>query len=102
MFTDLALVLGVIALANVVFNNFERHLPLWRRISKHGLVFVAVCLIRIYAGRIGMLVFLAAMTTGQLVLHAWWFPKNGINGLTAEPYDKYLALVSRMKSRTKE
>lgn len=33
-----------------------------------------------------------------VVIHAWWLPKHGINGLTAEPYDKYLALVTRSRS----
>jgi hypothetical protein len=34
-----------------------------------------------------------------VVIHAWWLPRHGIDGLTAEPYDKYLALVTRAPRR---
>lgn len=37
------------------------------------------------------------MTLGQIYLHGWYFPKHGINGLTAEPYDKYLEVIEKMK-----
>jgi hypothetical protein len=30
-------------------------------------------------------------------LHGWYFPKKGINGLTAEPYDRYLEVIQEMK-----
>jgi hypothetical protein len=27
-----------------------------------------------------------------LIIHGWWLPKKGINGLTAEPKEKYYEL----------
>ncbi len=39
------------------------------------------------------------MTVGQVILHGWYFPKHGINGLTAEPYDIYLETIERMKGK---
>lgn len=95
----LGLVLGGIVLGNVVFNAFEKHLPWWRRVLKHGLVFGIVAAVRIALGAGALLAVLGVITAGQLVLHAWYFPKHGINGLTAEPYEKYLELISKMKKR---
>ncbi|MHA2131927.1 MAG: hypothetical protein ACW99L_18315 [Promethearchaeota archaeon] len=37
------------------------------------------------------------LTIGQIILHAWYFPKHGINGITAEPYEMYLELIGKMK-----
>ena len=42
------------------------------------------------------------MTIGQVVLHGWYFPKQGINGLTAEPYDKYLETIEKMKGKDRK
>jgi hypothetical protein len=40
---------------------------------------------------------IALMTVGQVYLHGVYFPKHGINGLTAEPHDKYLEVIEKMK-----
>ncbi|MDP1823414.1 MAG: hypothetical protein Q8L48_09235 [Archangium sp.] len=93
----LGLVLLGIVVGNVVFNNFEKHLPWWRRVAKHGLVFGVVAAVRILFGGWALLAVLGALTIGQVVLHAWYFPRHGVNGLTAEPYERYLALIARMK-----
>jgi len=95
---DLTIVLFIIILANIVFNNFEKHLPMLRRILKHGLLFIALILVRVFIGQKLFLFILLLLTFGQIILHAWWFPKNGINGLTAKPHDKYLELIKKMKS----
>jgi hypothetical protein len=42
------------------------------------------------------------LTVGQIVLQGWWFPRHGINGLSAEPYDKYLALINEVKGGAKQ
>jgi hypothetical protein len=83
--------------ANIVFNNFEKHLPVWRRVLKFAVLVTALALIGAALGRIAFYASLAILMVGQIVLHAWWFPRHGINGLTAEPYDEYLALIRRMK-----
>jgi hypothetical protein len=95
----LSLVLLGIALGNLVFNNFERHLPWWRRVLKHGLVFCVVAAVRVFAGTAAFLALLGVLTLGQVILHAWYFPKHGVNGLTAEPYDRYLALITKLKGK---
>jgi hypothetical protein len=40
------------------------------------------------------------MTIGQMYLHGWYFPKHGINGVTAEPHDKYLEVIAKMKGNS--
>jgi len=90
------LVLGW-AIGNAVFNNFEKHLPWWRRILKLVILVGALSLIGLLFSRRVMWVLVLLLGVGQVVLHSWWFPRHGINGLTAEPREKYLALIHRMK-----
>lgn len=95
--TQLGLVFAGIVAANVAFNAFEKHLPLWRRVLKHGMLFMFLAAVRIAFGGWALLATLVVFATGQLVLHGWYFPKHGVNGLTAEPYERYLELITRMK-----
>lgn len=97
IFCELLIVALVIVLANIIFNKFEKHLSIGRRFTKHGILFIVILLIRIFLGRTVFLIVLGALTLGQIILHAWWFPKNGINGLTAEPYQDYLNLIRKKK-----
>jgi hypothetical protein len=36
---------------------------------------------------------LGAIALGVLVVHGWWLPRHGVNGWTAEPRDRYNALM---------
>jgi hypothetical protein len=40
-----------------------------------------------------MFVVLGVIAVGVLIIHAWWLPRQGVNGWTAEPRDRYYALV---------
>ncbi|MFN2326426.1 MAG: hypothetical protein ABR551_11135 [Gemmatimonadales bacterium] len=92
---DLAVILGVFSLGSVLFGRFEQHKPRARRVLKVLIVSALYVWIAQAAGRpwAAMFLILAALSAG--VVHLWWLPKHGISGWTAEPYDKYLALVSR-------
>jgi len=81
----------------VVFNNFEKHLPIARRILKLFIVVGTLAITGLLFSRYAFWGVITLMTIGQIVLHGWYFPKKGINGLTAEPYDKYLATIQEMK-----
>jgi hypothetical protein len=85
-----------------VFNNFEKHLPFKRRVIKLFVVIGTLAVIGIFFGRYLFWGIIFVMTVGQAILHGWYFPKEGINGLTAEPYDQYLATIQRMKGKDKE
>lgn len=81
----------------LAFNNFEKHLTLQRRVNKLFVVIGTLAGIGILFGRYAFWVIIAFMTIGQVYLHGVYFPKYGINGLTAEPYDKYLEVIKNMK-----
>lgn len=83
----------------IAFNNFEKHLPVQRRVTKLFVVVGTLAIIGILFGRFAFWGIIILMTIGQIYLHGWYFPKHGINGLTAEPYDKYLSTIEKMKER---
>ena len=96
--TEILIVLTIASLAYfVVFNNFEKHVPAQRRITKLFIVVGTLSVIGILFGRPAFWGLIALMTIGQVYLHGVYFPKHGINGLTAEPYDKYLETIEKMK-----
>lgn len=97
---DILIVLTISSLAYfVVFNNFEKHLPTQRRLTKLVIVNGVLAVIGILFGRVAYWGVIAVMTIGQIYLHGWYFPKHGINGLSAEPYDKYLQVIEEMKRK---
>ena len=95
---EILIVLTIASLAYfVVFNNFEKHLPIARRVIKLFVVVSILAVIGILFSRYAFWGMIALMTIGQVYLHGWYFPKHGINGLTAEPHDKYLEVIAKMK-----
>ena len=96
--TEILVVVAIACIAYfLAFNNFEKHLPLQRRVVKLFVVIGVLTGIGISFGRYTFWAIIALMTIGQVILHGWYFPKQGINGLTAEPYDKYLEVIEKMK-----
>jgi len=95
---EILIVLTIASLAYfVVFNNFEKHLPIERRVIKLLVVIGVLAAIGIFLSRYAFWGVIGLMTIGQVYLHGWYFPKHGINGLTAEPHDKYLEVIAKMK-----
>ncbi len=98
--TEILIVLTIASLAYfVVFNKFEKHVPTKRRITKLAIVVGVLTIIGILFSRYAFWGMIALMTVGQVYLHGVYFPKHGVNGWTAEPYDKYLELTERMKGK---
>ena len=90
---EVAVVTTIFALGNIFMGHWEERTPKWRRALKM-VVFVAIVVgLSAAFGREWAFGFLGAMCVAVLVVHAWWLPKHGINGWTAEPYDKYLELM---------
>ena len=99
-FVEILIVFTIASIAYFfVFNNFEKHLPIQRRVTKLFVVVGVLAIIGILLGRFAFWGLITLMTVGQIYLHGWYFPKHGINGLTAEPYDKYLETIERMKGK---
>ena len=89
---DIAVMASLFAVGNILFGHFEERTPKWRRVLKFFLMTGAIVLISATAGRPWSIGVVAALCSVVLVIHGWWLPKQGINGWTAEPKDKYYAL----------
>ncbi len=97
---EILVVLTIASLAYfVVFKKFEKHVPMRRRIVKLLTVVGVLSIIGIVFSRYAFWGTIGLMTIGQIYVHGVYFPKHGVNGWTAEPYDKYLELTERMKGK---
>ena len=83
----------IFALGNILFGHFEEGKPKWKRVSKVGIVLGVVAAISAVAGPAWGLAPVALMLVIAAVVHLWWLPRKGINGLTGEPKDKYYELM---------
>jgi hypothetical protein len=90
---DVALIMTVFAVGNVLFGHFEAHRPPWRRVLKVVLVTALFVGVSAAAGRGWMFALLGASFVGVAVIHGWWLPKHGVSGWTAEPRERYFALL---------
>jgi peptidoglycan/LPS O-acetylase OafA/YrhL len=94
---EAAIVLGIFAIGNILFGHFEQHNSPVRRLAKVA-VFLGITLaLSATFGRAWGLGWLLLPLGAALYIHLYWLPKHGVNGLTAEPRDKYLELVARRK-----
>ena len=90
---DVAIATTVLMLGHLYFGRFEEHRPRWRRLLKSVLLVAAVVGITAWWGRGWMFVFLCVGSLAVLAIHGWWLPRRGVNGWTAEPRDRYYALL---------
>ena len=90
---DVALLATIFAVGNIRFGHFEAHRPKWRRVLKVPVVTALFVAVDAAAGRGWMWALLGAAALAVVVVHAWWLPKHGVNGWTAEPRERYLALL---------
>jgi hypothetical protein len=92
MWFEVALITTIFAVGNILFGHFEEGTPKWRRLLKFLLFIVITILLTTTVGRLWFYVMLASLTVAVLIIHGWWLPKQGINGWTAEPKEKYYEL----------
>ena len=90
---DVAIATTVLMLGHLYFGRFEEHRPRWRRLLKSVLLVAMIVGTTAWAGRGWMFVLLGVIAVGVFVIHAWWLPQQGVNGWTAEPRERYYALV---------
>ena len=98
---DLIVVTVLWLIANLIFRNFERHVPIYRRLMKLVVILAVLSVAGFVGGKAFFWGAFVALSLGVLALHFWWFPKHGIHPLTAEPHDKYMELIQRMKGRNR-
>ncbi len=94
---DVAIVMGIFAVGSILFGHFEEHKPKWRRLLKVVIVLTLVLTLSATVGRAVAFSVLALPLLAAVVIHAWWLPKNGVNGWTGEPKDRYYELIGHRK-----
>lgn len=88
---DVAVVMTIFAIGNILFGHFEEHKPKLRRVLK-VMVIVGLIAALSSAGLRWIAYMLIAILAGVYV-HGWWLPKHGVNGWTGEPRDRYYELL---------
>ena len=92
LWIDVAVMTSLFALGNILFGHFEERTPKWRRVLKLFVMTGIVVGLSATVGREWSIAFVGTLLGVVAVIHGWWLPRHGINGLTAEPRDKYYAL----------
>ena len=92
MWFEVAIVALFLLVGQIFFAHFEEKTPRWRILCKDALAIVAFVLISYFFGRFWFYVSMIIVLIPVLVIHCWWLPKNGVNGWTGEPKEKYYAL----------
>lgn len=92
MWFEVAIMSTLFAVGHIYFGHFEEQTPKWRKLAKLVLFIGLTILISEFAGRTAFFIFLGVMLLFVIIIHAWWLPKMGINGLTGEPREKYYEL----------
>ncbi len=92
MLLDVAVVAVFLAFGNVAFRHFDPDIPFWRRLLKSLVILAVTALISWYFGRVGVVIAFGVALLPVIYVHAIWLPRNGVNGWTGEPREKYHAL----------
>ena len=90
---DAALVAQLIAVGEVLFGRFSEYQPRLRRVLKAVLGTALFVAISALAGRGWMFAALGVTLALLWGVHGWWLPRHGVSGWTAEPRDRYYALL---------
>jgi hypothetical protein len=94
---DVAVVMTIFAVGNILFGRFEEHKLRWQRLLKVAVVLGAVVGLASTVGRVWAYAPIVVLLGVAAWVHLVWLPRQGINGWTAEPRDRYLELVSKRR-----
>jgi len=92
MWFEISIVAVLLLIGQILFAHFEEQTPRWRILLKHALGILFFVGVSYFFGRFWFYTSLAAALVPVLIIHGWWLPKNGINGWTGEPKNKYYEL----------
>jgi len=99
---DIAVVMSIFAVGNILFGHFEEHKPKIRRVLKVLLVVGITAVLSSTGLRWIAYGLLGVLGMAALYVHGWWFPSHGINGWTGEPKAKYYELLGVTPHRHSE
>lgn len=94
---EITILMSIFAVGNILFGHFEEHKPKWQRVLKVILTTAVFVTVSAFFGRGWAFGLLAMLLLGAVIVHLWWLPKNGVNGWTAEPRDRYYELIKLRK-----
>ena len=92
MWFEVAIVALLLLVGQVFFARFEPEMLRWRMLLRHAFGIVLFVSVSYFFGSFWFYVSIAATLVYVLIIHAWWLPKNGVNGWTGEPKEKYYEL----------
>lgn len=92
MWMEVAVVASIFAVGNILMGHWEAQTPKWRRLLKFVLFIALTTGISAGVGRVWAFGFLGLLGVFILIVHGWWLPRQGINGWTGEPKEKYYAM----------
>lgn len=90
---DVAVVMTVFALGNILFGHFEEHKPKWLRVLKVLVVLGATVGLSALGLRWVAYLLIGALGLAAAYIHLWWLPKNGVSGWSGEPKERYYELI---------
>lgn len=96
---DVAVIGVTFAIGNILFGRFEEHRSRWRRVLKLAVTLALVLTLSLTVGRAWAYGWMVPLLGFVIYIHGVWLPRNGVNGWTAEPRDRYLELVRRATLR---
>ena len=96
---DVAVVMSIFAVGNILFGHFEEHKPKLRRLLKVGVVLGVTVVLSSVGTRWAAYMLIGALTLGAAWVHLWWLPSHGVNGWTGEPKEKYYELLGARPGR---
>ena len=89
---DVTVMAAFLLAGNILFHHFDPFLPLSRRIIKTAAALAATAIVSHYLGHIGVVILFGIILVPLIYVHGIWLPRNGVNGWTGEPREKYYAL----------
>jgi len=92
MLLSLAIMAAFLLVGNVVFRHFDPQLPWWRRVLKAVAGMVITAVVSHYFGTTSVIVWFAIIAAPLIYVHGFWLPRNGVNGWTGEPRERYYRL----------
>jgi uncharacterized protein (DUF58 family) len=92
---EIALVASIFAFGQLFFATFAEEASKGRRFIKMITFMGFAPVISGVFGRMWFFVLLGLFLGFFLYVHTWYLPKNGVNGFTGEPREKYEALRRR-------
>lgn len=89
---EAAVILGLTCIGNVVLSAFAEQEPKARRLLKTVVGLGLGIGVSAWLGREWFFALIGVFFIALVVIHGWWLPRLGINGLTAEPREHYRAM----------